>query len=293
MQLKSVCKLTIIVILILLISELYANESFDAVVTISSDKEEYISHEAILINIEINNYGKPGLRLNNNILEFFIITDSNNNRFSVNYHSYSDKSNEMNIGETVKMQVNVISYYGMINDDTGNFSTYFPPGTYSIQYIYRYPGYPPIESNIISVSVKEPIGDEKLALNFLRQGWAAQKEKDIEKAVDFYQKVYGKYPNSIYASTAINEEFIISKLIRPDITKMLKLSQKMLEEYPESEHAIRCMRAFYKIKEAKEGKNIAIEALNKIKTKSSSNKFNKRIECFIKEQNSMEIEDNE
>jgi hypothetical protein len=104
--------------------------------------------------------------------------------------------------------------------------SYLKTDTYRVEAIYK--GY--LESNQITFNVANPTGEEKIALQLWREGYADQIKKRADKSFEKWRELVERYPKSVYAPSAFNELCYWSK----DPKDIEKHGKELLLKYSNS-----------------------------------------------------------
>ncbi len=115
---------------------------------------------------------------------------------------------------------------------------YFPKlplGSYSIQAHFE-----DVSSNELFFKIVEPTGDEKEALDLIKEGCMLYSRKDQDPSGRKFQEVVDNFPNSVYSETSyhlakVNTDNAIKKFYKNEGTfDMMGFRKEMLERFPNS-----------------------------------------------------------
>jgi len=108
--------------------------------------------------------------------------------------------------------------------------TYLDPGTYRVNAVYDHGIY----SNEISLTVLEPQGAERTALDLWREGYRKRKQGLVEQALTKWQELLTEHPESKYAPSACWALATTYEVFRKQLTSSALYEKKLLSDYPNS-----------------------------------------------------------
>jgi len=244
-----------------------------------TDKEVYLTREPIIVHYEVENISDKLIQMNFFELGFlFKIKDqegrSYNPQSSADYaFAYPDT---LKPGESYKSSIthttslDIVDRYRIIS-----------PGKYTC---FLENPLPEAKSNIIRITVKDPKGKEKKALDLY---WDAQKlrckAKDpdkCEQAFYKYLELVEKYPKSVYAPMSLYTALFKAHVIE-DKNIVISVCKKLIENYPESyyiDEAFYNLVGNYKVLKDKAG---AMEYMRELIKKYPNTKISESAEYWL------------
>jgi hypothetical protein len=108
-------------------------------------------------------------------------------------------SSPMSPRSVLEERINIITPFYRL----GKRDPYLVPGDYDVVFIYESQGYEPVRSNTVSVCVRDPRGREGRALELLNEGDTQYRLGEIRKSDGCYERLVRKYPESLYAPSAL------------------------------------------------------------------------------------------
>ena len=252
---------------------LYATCPFK--VKISSDKMEYLTREPISVNYEVKNITDSAICLGfNEVKDAFKIKDQLGQGYSnIMISNYFICPDTLEANEAFTGSEGIDSRYRI--NKAGEYTCFLD--------FYG------CKSNILKIIVKDPSGDEKKALELLKEAeklsWC--KDKDPEKrelGFSRYQELADKYPKSIYAPQSLSSAILVY-FYSPNIEKRRKaipVCRRLIESYPNSLYfnsAFMSLVDVYEILKDKEG---AIKIMNELIEKHPDTKISEEAERRLK-----------
>lgn len=236
-------KKQIIIIILLLITKSAFSEIPKWEFKIELSKENYLLEENIWLDVTITNITTDTLvsarRITSRGLGFtFIVADSlgNNVDYTGSYStaSYSPKVYLVAPGEELYRCYNLGHLFSTLPYTTGS---------YTIQSFIDLPFenecyFDDLTSNALSFNIVEPIGIEKEAYKLKLEACDRFIYCTSPEAVQIYQQLFEKFPNSVYAEEAfraIKREYIIERFNqRNKEFDYVETANKILFQYPNS-----------------------------------------------------------
>ncbi len=220
-------------------------KSFDTKIKIKTEKKVYLTLEPIWISISVKNKDKTGPKMPRSSLHHYLyILNSKDKRIESLMTTFYGEISPMSSGELIEDVRDILPAFGSEGEILGR---YLAPDIYRIKFLWRQGGYEPLFSNEIQVTVKEPTGEERNAVEVLEKGIEKRMEKNIEEAdKDFYELV-NVYPNSVYATRSLRY-IMLNHAYREGIEhdeKRMLAAKMLLEKYPDNEYITEC---FHQIK---------------------------------------------
>lgn len=228
-------------------------KTFDTKITIWTEKEQFYTRQPVCVSIKIENRGLVGPCLMEVRLEpHFVIKDGEGNR--LDFSRPVDKSSfgpRLKPGDVVLKEVNIIKTFFRL----GKRDPYLIPGEYIVTFMWEESGYEPLVSNTVSIIIADPAGDELKALNLLNNGDMKFRLKELKESDECYDKLVEKYPNSIYATNALelklrNHE---NRYGAEHLEIRIKVAKRLLENYPD--RRFNKDRVFYELEEGYKERN--------------------------------------
>lgn len=245
--------------------------TIDTEIEIWADKTDFLLQEQIWIYYKVTHYSGAGLNKKyiTAIHEKFKIIDQFGNIYKCKLSINPMNDRNMYIGEIVSGKVEVATSYS--NEVcTANMGA-FPVGKLIIYCEFNI-GRKYYKSNELELNILEPEGIEREAFNLYKSALSEFFSNNIqknEKANSFLKKIYTNYPNSVYASMAINFSLTLGG---GDKEKKVKL---LIEKYPNSHYLNRPIRILKRIKSKNELNDYfssIIDTTSNIKLKTRLNK---------------------
>lgn len=149
----------------------------------------------------------------------------------------------------------------------------FKPGEYTIQANYRNSG-EIFKSSRITLSVKQPEGDEKEALQIYTE--ACQNSDSREKApgeaaLASFDNLIKKFPNSRYTPGAIARAASICKIIQRDKAKASRYYYQLIDQHIKSGYAVDALVSMKKeIQKRPDKEQFLQKALERADSRSSA-----------------------
>lgn len=237
----------------------------DIQIQLSMEHSQYLLLEPIILNFQITNNSPKPVQLDIcTMITSFDVKDSNGKA----YHSSGLVDCPLEIlhsGESTASAIDVVVHYGTHVDESELSG--LPPGTYTIIYDKD------IRSNIVEFEVLSPEGADKESYNLLGSALKEQYDKNYESAYQKYKEITEKYPKSYYSAEAMKRQlFLTGWVIRNDDEK-LRVSKKLLEEFPDPFICNRAIRNIKTIYQARNKIEEANEYFRKIRAKKSTPQY--------------------
>jgi hypothetical protein len=214
--------LVVILAGILYLEKSYA--SFPFQIKVTSSKGFYLSREPILINYEVKNLSDSAICLVfDEITEYFNIKDQLGRGYSnIGTADYASCTDTLKPDQIFKGYVDLKSRYRVLQ--SGDYTCYVD--------FYG------SKSNVLTIKVKDPTGDEKKALDLYLEAqkldWTRDKDaRKWEQAFYKYLELVEKYPNSVYAPLALDDALYKAHVIK-DKNIVISVCKNLIENYPES-----------------------------------------------------------
>ncbi len=214
---------------------------------INLEKQNYILHEEIWLDVTITNITNNSIRTNGivapNHFGFEIeIQDSSGKLLSYSGPNWDVTAGEGSIFLEPNQQeyecFNLTSFYNDIDDFSGYsvLPLYFPfisKGNYTVQ--AKFDG---VSSNILSFTIEEPSDDEKKTLEIIEEASSVLRRDDYDPAGQKFQEVIDKFPNSVFAASC----FRLSKTFTNEAKQARRLGifdgvglrRELIQNYPNS-----------------------------------------------------------
>jgi tetratricopeptide (TPR) repeat protein len=250
-------------------------------IRIWGEKNDYLPHEPILIKYEIYN------RFNEAVVTNFDL-------FKQHFHISDNKGRDYRsivlidcvMGDTLPHGASVVdSEYIEFRYRT------FNPGEYEC--FMEIPGIittphclQSMKSNSIVFSVKEPIGEERLALDLylkadsLGRITALDKKTRRKNEFEAYLDLADKYPRSIYAPISLYAALIMES-VPDDKTVLISIGKKLIEDYPDSPFSAWAYQDLIIAYSKVEGITKAVEYMNHLLVKYPNSKISDRAEYWL------------
>jgi len=219
-------------------------------ITISTEKDHFLSQEAIWIFINFKNTTKDTLRIDRTtICEGLRVGAIQGPRVPKYLRLSGIPSSLVVPGDSLFDLVDLNTYYGT----TGGLYIgwrFIPTGHYRV-YI-KLPSYR-IISDTIEITVSEPEGEELKALNLLTKGMKLsetvgdERKAAIAKAYKKFEELVEKYPHSLYAPKALDRAARCYIYVSGEEEKALQKYRELLEKYPESPYYKSALTGVYVI----------------------------------------------
>jgi hypothetical protein len=187
-----------------------------------------------------------------------VLQDSSGTRYKTSIHPEYWGSLTLAPNETSWYEFDILQYYG-IRERKFRGRRYLPAGHYTV-----YDAQGKYKSNILEFDVIDPEGIELKAMRLLKQGYNLRIEKKGQEAVQKFREIVERYPESVYAPTAIYAEISTYQISLEDADKAQERRYELIEKYPASGSARARVAgvAWYHInKKGIRGKADACEAL--------------------------------
>ena len=272
----------ILVILVVFLSSLLSRASEKLLIRIWTDKDTFLVQEPIPVHYEVKNISDSTMRLSFGMInEDFVIKDQQGRGYATHLRfSFSGVGDSLNPGENHQGSLDIAGWYGVLN--IGEYTCY----------IYTQPSavlhFPWIKSNTIKFNVIEPKGDEKKALDMFLEAEKLKYSRDrihggrdLKKAeLGFikYQEFVDKYPNSIYAPSALQAAIGIYLYSEnpEDLKKIIPVCLKLIENYQED---VFC--DLVGVYETLKDKESAIKTMRELIEKHPNTKISERAEYWL------------
>jgi tetratricopeptide (TPR) repeat protein len=248
---------------------------------ISTKKNNYLVHEPVYIKYQIENYGKTLQGIVGRGFDFWEVQNSEGKMFRQNFFVNYLEIQPLKKGEIDQGKVNIITF--MVHPDSifsaKAYEDYWPPDNYKIRRIID-----DFPSNRLEITVNEPVGDEKEALEMYKTA-IDLKKVDKDSAVEKYWKLIEQYPQSVYIYSALNKlrySYYYSTELNA-IKKGMETGKKILEKFPDYKYkgsALNLIRTYYKKINDLEG---AKEYFKELYHSTKSAKLKKSAKLIIKQ----------
>lgn len=220
-------------------------------IKISSDKEEYLTREPILVRYEIKNLtdSSIGLALSD-LNEYFSILDDSgrervNNHLAVDYFFPPDT---LKPRQTLHGGQEIANRYQIREAGEYSCSIHFGGSN----------------SNILRILIKIPQGDERKASDMLLE---ADSLAFCRLGFLMYQELADRYPNSVYAPLALAGAIRVYQYSDCEaMKKVIPVCRRLIENYPNSIYfmsAFTTMVEAYQIMKDKSGAKATMNSLIK------------------------------
>ncbi len=214
---------------------------------IKLDKQNYISHEPIWLDITLTNITSDTLRTHGlvspNCRKFFIELIDEAGKLV----EYTGAVNSMvtlpgklllNAGEQDYRSFDLLELFASYDKNSG-YSVpimrfpFIPEGTYTVRVLFE-----DDISNELTFNIVEPAGDEKEALELIEKAGKIWKQNNTDPSSQIYKEIVERFPNSVFAETC----FYLSRFYSQERWNGLKdgsydkriLYKEMLHNYPNS-----------------------------------------------------------
>ena len=285
---KKKTGISLLVSLFLTVATMYGqtnNESpYLNLITISTEKDHFLSQEAIWIFINFKNITKDTLRIDRTTICEGLRVEAIQGARVPKYLRLSGIPSSLVVpGDSLFDLVDLNTYYGT----TGGLYhgwRFIPKGGYRV-YI-RLPSYR-IISDTIEITVSEPEGEELKAMNLLTEGMrlsetvGGERKAAIAKAYKKFEELVEKYPHSVYAPKALDRAAGCYSYVSGEEEKALQKCRELLERYPESPYylgAITCIEIIYENDKDKAG---ALKEMKELMKKHPNSKIADRVRKAI------------
>lgn len=205
-------------------SPLQASEKLQ--IRIWTDKDTFLVKEPILVNYEIKNITDSAICFTfDNVKEFFNIKDQLGKGYSNNETGdYIICPDTIHPNEALKGNEDIDSRYNITE-----------PGEYTC-----FNDFSGCKSNVVKIKVKNPVGDEKKALDIYLEAqklhWCKDKDpKKWEQAFYKYLQLADQYPKSVYAPMSLYTALLKAHVIE-DKGIVIAVCKNLIEKYPESNY---------------------------------------------------------
>jgi len=249
-------------------------------ITISTEKDHFLSQEAIWIFINFVNTTKDTLRINRSALREGLRVGAIQGPRVPKYLRGSGIPTSFVVpGDSLFALVDLNTYYGTRGGVYHGWR-FIPKGGYRV-YI-KLPSYR-ITSDTVEITVSEPEGEELKALNLLTEGMklsetvGGERKAAIAKAYKKFEELVEKYPHSLYAPKALDEAAGCYMYVSGEEEKALQKFRELLEKYPESPYyllAIACIEVIYENDKDKAG---ALREMKELMKKHPNSKIADRV----------------
>jgi len=247
---KHLIKITIVQLLLFSVifsSNIHSSEN-KWKLEIKLDKQNYISHEPIWLDIELLNNRSETIRTHGllypNHREFFIeLRDSNGEPVEYTGAQYSLAQHPGNLfldpGEKEYGSFDLLKLFQFRKElpgysDSKILFRYIPKGTYTVQVHYEGDF-----SNELTFNIVESFGDEKEVKRMIEDAERSSGKHASYPAAKKFQEIVDRFPNSVFAEICFHESRFLSKEIRDGMKVSFresnnKIKMEMLENYPNS-----------------------------------------------------------
>ncbi len=238
--------LLILLFVTFLSSNVYANEN-KWNLEIELDKQNYIFHEPIWLDITLTNITTDTLRTDGlvqpNHRQFFIeIIDEAEKLVEYTGGQYSIMASLpgellIDAGEQDYGTFDLLRMFSSYNKGSGYripiyWFTFIPEGTYTVRVLFE-----DDISNKLNFNIVKPSGDEKEALELIEKASKIWKD-DTDHTSQIYKEIVERFPNSVFAEMC----FYLSRVYSQERKDGLKqgsydrriFKREMIENYPNS-----------------------------------------------------------
>jgi tetratricopeptide (TPR) repeat protein len=214
---------------------------------ISTKKNNNLVHEPVYIKYQIENYGKTIQGIAGRPFDCWEVQNSEGKMFRQNFFVNYLEIQPLKKGEIDEGIVNIITF--MVHPDSifsaKAYEDYWPPDNYKIR--RRIDDFP---SNTLEITVNEPVGDEKEALEMYKTAIHLE-DVDTDSAVKQYWKLIEQHPKSVYINPALTNLKLsyvhATELI--EIKKGMETAKKILKKFPDIKYkgrVLHSIRKYYK-----------------------------------------------
>lgn len=250
-------------------------------VRIWTDKHEYIPHEPILIKYEIYNgcgeYVLTNLWL---LKEHFSITDNERRSYNSIFRIDCELLDTLYPGKLVVDSEYIEFGYRTFNVASYECSMEIPEDAVNPCCSYR------ARSNSITFSVKEPVGEERQALDlYLRAdslGRVTGLDKTTRRKNKFaaYLDLADKYPKSIYAPVSLYMALLMES-VPEDKTVLISIGKRVIEDYPNTPYGARACQHLIQVYRQTSGIGGTIEYFEYLRGKYPNSEIARRAEYWL------------
>ena len=265
------------IILVVLLASVVSKSSEKLQIKIWTDKNEYLTREPIIVNYEVKNIADRTVRLNFLALSmYFDIKDQDGkgypNKLYLSFgFAYPDS---LKPSESYESGENITDRYGVVF-----------PGEYTCS--LNNPS-PEAKSNVITIKVKDPKGDEKKALNLYLEAEKLKytKDKDPKKReLGFlrYQELADKYPKSVYAPLSLASARGVYRysINLEERRKIIPVCKRLIENYPNSLYFGSVFMSLVDVYEVLKDKAGAIKTMKDLIKKHPKTEISERAEYWL------------
>ena len=247
------------------------------------DKDEFLTHEPIVVRYTVTNIGDSMAYLNFQMIEEdFVIEDEDGNRYRSHIRGTYGGGQPFAPGETHRGNLDIGGRYGVIG--VGEYTCH----------VYSYPFFcwnaEFLNSNRIEFKVVEPKGQEEGALHLFLEAeklaWARSEAggPDLAKkelAFLKYQELVDKFPKSVYAPKALRAAIGTYLHTREHRRRVIPVCLRLIEEYPNSYYwssGFSHLIGTYEVEKDKAG---AMKSMQELIDKHPNTKISERAEHWL------------
>jgi len=202
------------------------------------DKDEFLTHEPIVVHYTVTNIGDSMAYLNFQMIEEdFVIEDENGNRYRSHIRGTYGGGELFAPGEIHTGNLDIGGRYGV--KGVGEYTCY----------VHSYPFFcwdaEFLNSNTVEFKVIEPKGEEEKALNLFFEAEKLKYARSEAGGPDFskkeptflkYQELVDRYPKSVYAPKALSAAVGVYYYSRnaEQRRRVIPVCIRLIEGYPDS-----------------------------------------------------------
>lgn len=291
-KLASLLKLFIILAVPFLFTSSEAGERLKIEIWI--DKDEFLTHEPVVVHYEVANVGDSMAYLNFQMIEEdFVTEDEDGNRYRSHIRGTYGGGQPFAPGETHRGNLDIGGRYGVIG--VGQYTCH----------VHSYPFFCSdaeyLNSDTIEFEVVKPRGEEEKALHLFLEAeklaWARSEAggPDLSKeepAFLKYQELVDRHPKSVYAPKALDAAagvYFYSHNLEQR-RRIIPVCIRLIEEYPDSYYFILAFTKLvhtYEILKDKEG---AIKTMQNLIKEHPGTRISQEAERRLKKVEKWEFE---
>lgn len=192
-------------------------------IKVQSDKREYLTREPIIAHYQVENISDSTICFAfDNVKEFFNIKDQLGTGYAnIEHGDYFICPDSIHPNEVFSGSERIDFRYRIVQ-----------PGEYTC--FINFSG---CKSNILKIKVKDPLGNEKKALDLYLEAnklhWCKDKDpQKWEQAFYKYLELAQKYPNSVYSPISLYNALFKAHVIQ-DKNVVIRVCKKLIDDYPE------------------------------------------------------------
>ncbi len=196
---------------------------------LSTVKKEYSVYEPIWMEMEIENLGNVDIAVSKGKILHLEVISADGSKYRP-WLLGSRYNNKLEPGASVVYIDNISYRYGKMLDSLG-FDFALPAGIYNISYKTYESAKVLVESTQLTIEIKEPTGELAAAKALYEQGNRLKRKKEWKEAVQVFQQVADRYPDSFYAMKALSDNVTMYKYCVKDVDASLRSAKYILENY--------------------------------------------------------------